>query len=366
MSELRIGVIGTGKNYKSPSSQGYGMAYQHGFAYEALAKGEVKIVACADIVKDNADAYAEKFKIPAAGVYTDYNQMLAAEKLDVVSICTWPSLHAKMVIDTAQAKVKGIFCEKPMAYAWGDAKAMHARCVENKVKLAFNHQRRYGKPFRMARALIDSGAIGKLQSVQSGAGNLYDYGSHIFDLCNFLNGDQRAKWVIAQIDYRTVELIFGTHNENQALVQWEYENGVYGLLATGPGARLVNAHHRAVGSDGIIEIGSNDPVAKGQHLRIRKFTGTGGGDWEYIDTAGEHCHGPGYIERTVADFIAGIRTGTDSEVCSANALKGTEIIFAAWHSSRIHGRVDLPLTADDNALVSMVECGVVRPAAKAK
>jgi len=363
MAELRVGVIGTGKNYKSPSAQGYGMAYQHGFAYEALPKGEVKLVACADIVKDNADAYAEKFKIPSTGIYTDYNQMLAAEKLDVVSICTWPHLHAKMVLETAGAKVKGIFCEKPMAYTWGDAKAMHARCVENKVKLAFNHQRRYGKPFRTARSLIDSGAIGKLQCVQAGAGNLYDYGSHSFDLCGFLNGDQRAKWVLAQIDYRDVTLIFGTHNENQALVQWEYENGVFGLLATGPGARLVNAHNRAVGSEGIIEIGSFGPVSKEKYLRIRKFSS---GDWEYIDTAGEHLHGPNYIERAVADFIAGVRTGTDSEVCSATALKGAEIIFAAWHSSRIHGRVDLPLTADDNALVSMVECGVVRPQVKPK
>src|SRR5476651_2436688 len=119
----------------------------------------------------------------------------------------------------------------------------------------------------------------------------------------------------------------------------------------------------AVGSDGVIEIGSNDPVSKDKHLRIRKF---GGGDWEYLDTAGEHCHGPAYIERAVVDVVASLRTGTDSEVCSTNALKGTELIFAAWHSSRIHGRVDLPLTANDNALVSMVENGVIHPAVKPK
>ena len=56
------------------------------------------------MVKDNADAYAEKFNIPATGVLTDSPQMLAAEKLDIVSICTWPSMCAKMVLDTAAAK----------------------------------------------------------------------------------------------------------------------------------------------------------------------------------------------------------------------------------------------------------------------
>ncbi|MGB2820447.1 MAG: gfo/Idh/MocA family oxidoreductase, partial [Phycisphaerae bacterium] len=68
-----------------------------------------------------------------------------------------------------------------------------------------------------------------------------------------------------------------------------------------------------------------------------------------------------YIERAIGDFVACTRAGTDSEVSGFKALDGTEIIFAIWHSSRIHGVVELPLHADDNALVSMVNTGDVRP-----
>ncbi|MCY3017676.1 MAG: Gfo/Idh/MocA family oxidoreductase [Planctomycetota bacterium] len=358
MSALRIGFIGTGKKPAKPSGMGYGMAHQHAVAYQALPRGEVEIVACADIAHENARAFAEAFGVPKAGIYTEHREMLAREKLDIVSICTWPDLHECMVVDAAKARVKGIFCEKPMAYAWGACKHMHQACVEQGVKLAFNHQRRYGKPFRLAKKLIDDGAIGRLERIEFGCGNLYDYGSHHFDLSGYLAGETKAKWVIAQIDYRDLSLIFGTHNENQALVQWEYQNGILGFGSTGLGARMVGCHNRAVGSGGVVEIGSQAPEAKGKHLRYRKH---GMKDWEYVDTAGEHCHGPGYIERAVADFIACTKAGRDCELNSQSALNGTEVIFAAWHSSRIHGRVDLPLTADDNALVAMVEAGALRP-----
>ena len=46
--------------------------------------------------------------------------MLAAEKPDIVSICTWPFLHAPMTLAAAALPVKAIWCEKPMAPKWRD------------------------------------------------------------------------------------------------------------------------------------------------------------------------------------------------------------------------------------------------------
>jgi predicted dehydrogenase len=287
--------------------------------------------------------------------------MLEKEKLDVVSISTWPHLHAPMTIDTAKFKPKAILCEKPMADSWGAAKRMHQACVQNGVQLCFNHQRRYGKPFRMARKLIEDGAIGTLKQVAFCCGDIYDYGTHSFDLSGYLAGDTQAKWVLAQIDYRETKLIFGAHCENQAIVQWQYSNGVMGLAATGLGSELVHAHNRAVGTDGIIEVGSYDKAAEGRPLRIRKF---GAKDWEYLDTAGEGPHGPGYIEKAIADMITSVKEGRHCEISSNIAIKGTEIIFAAYQSSRIRGRVDLPLMIDDNPLTEMVNWGKLKPVPK--
>ncbi len=358
MTSLRVGFIGTGPKTDKPGRLGYGMAHQHAAAYLALPADEVQLVACCDLYRDRAATFAKLYGIGPNAVYTDYHEMLAREKLDIVSVATWPDVHAQLVIDTARARPKGIFCEKPMAYTWGDCKRMVAACEQNDVKLAFNHQRRYGRPFRLARQLIEQGAVGKLLRVEFGAGNLYDYGSHNFDLSGYLAGCTRGKWVLGQIDYAEWNLVFGTHNENTALAYWEYTSGVQGFAATGRCSDFVGCHNRAVGADGVIEIGPRDPAAEDRHLRYRVF---GKGDWQYVDTDGEHCHGPGYIERAVADFITCTKAGTDSEVSGFKALDGTEIIFAIWHSARIRGIVELPLHADDNALAGMVNTGDVRP-----
>ena len=358
MSTLRVGFIGTGLKPDRAGPTGYGMANQHAVAYQALPAGEVELVACCDLYRDRAATFAELYGIPGEGVYTDYHGMLAAEKLDIGSVATWPDVHAQLVIDTARTRPMGIFCEKPMAYTWGDCKRMVAACVENDVKLAFDHQRRYGKPFRMARELIEQGAIGKLLRVEAGSANLYEYGSHNFDLAGYLAGCTKGTWAIGQIDYAKWNVVFDTHNENTALAYWEYENGVQGFAATGRCSEFAPCHNRAVGTDGMIEMGPRDPAAEGKHLRYRVY---GKADWQYVDTDGESVHGPGFIERAIADFVACTKAGTDSEVNGFSALNGTELIFAIWHSSRTHGIVELPLRADDNALVDMVNSGAVRP-----
>ena len=328
------------------------MAHQHAAAYRSLPS--VKIVACADISRENAKAFAELFDVDT--IYTDYHEMLAEEKLDIVSVCTWPRLHEEMVVAAARAGVKGIYCEKPMADTWRGAKTMVEVCDAHGVKLAFNHQRRYGAPFRKAKALLDGGEIGNLQEVSFGAGNLYDYGSHLFDLCNYFNDERPAKWMIAQIDYRHESLVFGAHNENQAFALWQYENGVHGVASTGAGAGLINCHNRLVGDRGSSRSAHSERGCL-SYASSAKVVPSG----RRSIAAREDCHGPGYIERAIADFVEKLIRGEDSELCGRNALRATELIFAAWESSRRRGRVDLPLDVPGNALEEMVAQGELNP-----
>ena len=355
MSRLRVGFIGTGRKPERPGPQGFGMSHQHAQGYADCAS-ECQIVACADIVPENAEAFAKQWGVPSGSVYARAEDMLAAEHLDLVSIPVWPRLHRPLVMQAAEAGVRAIFCEKPMADTWEACRRMAAECERRGVRLAFNHQRRFGRPFRGAKEILDSGRIGQLVRVEFGTGNLYDYGSHSFDLSCYFAGEQAARWVIAQIDYRTERVVFGTHNENQAYVLWQYPDGVYGVASTGEGADLIGCHNRLVGSEGEIEIGRRGkdmPV-----LRHRRFDG---GGWQAVDCGAEGVHGPGYVERAVADVVGALREERETELCARNALHGTELIFASWESARRRARIDLPLTIDDNPLEAMVAAGELRP-----
>ena len=277
-------------------------------------------------------------------VYTDYHEMLAKENLDIVSVCTWPHLHAPMVIACAEAGVRAIHCEKPMATTFGDAKRMVEAAEKSSTQLTFNHQRRFNKPFRKAKELLDSGAIGDLQQMEAVCGNLYDWGTHWFDMLGMFNDETPGAWVIGQIDLRGSHPIFGAMVEGQGLAHFKYQNGVYGLMLTGYESPNVAAM-RLIGTEGIIEIG----VPNGPQLRVRSK-----GDWETIDT-GDTIHGDQANADGVLDLVDALKNGREPELAARRALNATELIFGTYESSRRRGRVDLPLDIEDSPLLALLE-----------
>jgi predicted dehydrogenase len=139
------------------------------------------------------------------------------------------------------------------------------------------------------------------------------------------------------------------------VVLTEYENGVFGLIMGGAGgAKPVGCIDKLVGTDGTIEVGLPD----GKPIRYRL---AGEKDWTVPDIGKVSIHGPGFIERAIADVVACLRDGRKCQLDMSNALVATEIIFGAYESSRRRGRIDFPLTIDDNPLAAMVKCGDLKP-----
>lgn len=374
MAAYTIAFVGTGTEPDEQDRHGFAMAYRHASAFDVLA--ECELVACADIVVENAEAFAEFFGIDADSVYEDYNAMVDEQKPDIVSVCTPPHAHGEIVVDIVQhGSVEAIHCEKPMERTWEKCERMTDACEAADVQLTFNHQRRFGAPYRRAKELLDQGAVGDLERVECAAPNIYDYGSHSVDLCNYFNDDRYAEWVLGQLDYRDENLFFGAHNENQTIVGWEYENGVHGLASTGDpvwaegvGAGLVGCHHRLVGSEGVIEIGPGWPEDFVEDDPVLRVNRSGEGIWETVDCDGEGLHGHDtreygrvYIDRAIEEVVAALDVDERSELDARNALKATEIIFGCWESARCRGRVDLPLDIDDNPLDAMIESGELTP-----
>jgi UDP-N-acetylglucosamine 3-dehydrogenase len=342
MSEYRVGIIGCGRPHKTEGSTGYGQAHRHMLGYQASQ--EARLVAVADIVKENAHAFQEQYG--AEKSYTDYREMLEKERLDVVSICTWPHLHAPMVCDAAEAGVRAIFCEKPMATTFGDAKRMVTTCETTGALLAFSHQRRFNHVFRKAKEVLKSGAIGELRRLEASCSNLFDWGTHWFDMLFFYNDETPVEWVIGQIDIRDTRPVFGAPCEGQGLSHFKYRNGVRGLMITGFEADL-GASNRLIGTEGVIEVG----VAGGPDLRVWS---KGSAGWETVPVEGG-LHGSEGFRLAVLDLIDALKTGREPELSGRRAFQATELIFATYESSRRRGRVDLPLEIEDSPLQEMLD-----------
>ncbi len=350
MAKWKVGIIGCGRPWRTEGATGFGMGHRHALAYKSSELCD--LVAAADIKQENLDFFLEQHEVPRG--YLSADEMLEKEDLDIVSVTLWPHLHAPMVIKAAEAGVKAIHCEKPMATAFGDAKKMVEVCKEKGVQLTFNHQRRFGEPFNKAKELLDAGAIGDLLRVEAFTSNLYDWGTHWFDLMFMYNDETPADWVMGQIDARGGKPIFGAEVEGQGMSLFQWKNGVMGLMVTRDagfeGVKSAGVAHRLMGTAGTIEVGVNG----GPEVRLRNAET--GGEWQEVAVEGG-MHGNEHHIAAVADLAKALKEGRDPVLAGWKALQSTELIFATYESSRRRARVDLPLDITDSPYVSMLEAG---------
>src|SRR5712692_3108267 len=147
-----------------------------------------ELAAAANRTEAKLRAFGERWDVKA--LYTDFHEMLRAEKPDVVSVCTQSPEKADVTVAAAEAGVKAIVVEKAMATSMAEADAMIAACERNGVFLAVNHPYRFSATVRRTKALIETGALGTLGVVATfTSGGVLHGGTHTFDLLRYWAGD---------------------------------------------------------------------------------------------------------------------------------------------------------------------------------
>jgi predicted dehydrogenase len=148
---IRIGMIGTGQR-----------GQQHLESYQGIPGAE--IVAVADINEAVAQRVAAQFKI--ADVYSDYHALLQRDDIDAVDICMHNNLHRPAAVAAMEAG-KDVYCEKPMAGSYADAKIMYDTAQALGRKLSIQLFTLFRPETRAARLLIDAGQLGELYHARS-------------------------------------------------------------------------------------------------------------------------------------------------------------------------------------------------------
>ena len=120
----------------------------------------------------------------------DWRQMLAAERLDIVSVATFAPSHAELVEAAARSGVRAIFCEKPISTRLADAERMIHACRQSGSLLVINHNRRFHPLYRELAQRLAGGAVGELTGVwlNWGTGRLGNVGTHFIDAARMLTG----------------------------------------------------------------------------------------------------------------------------------------------------------------------------------
>ncbi len=122
----------------------------------------VRLAAVAAI--DNLEPFAKKWDIPRT--YADYNEMLAKEDLDLVSVCLPNALHHDVVLAAARHG-RHVFCEKPLATTVEHAREMLAVCRKAGVKLFYGEDWVFAPALRRTIEIIREGGIGSVLYVKA-------------------------------------------------------------------------------------------------------------------------------------------------------------------------------------------------------
>ncbi len=148
---VRVGVIGVGQIGK-----------HHLDNYRKIPNAEV--VAIADVNVAEATRVSKLYGVP--NVYTDFRQLLARDDIQAVDVCVHNNYHMPISVAAFEAG-KDVFCEKPMAGAYVDARRMWETAQATGRKFGIQFVTMYANETKAARLLIEGGELGKLYHIRS-------------------------------------------------------------------------------------------------------------------------------------------------------------------------------------------------------
>ncbi|MFQ5731444.1 MAG: Gfo/Idh/MocA family protein [Planctomycetaceae bacterium] len=325
---IGLGFIGAGDRIAGEQI-GQDVGLLDGTHWDALLNHpRVELVAGCDRRADRCDRFRERTGVPCLA---DWRALLEGERPDVVSVATNSPSHAEITIACAEAGVKAVYCEKPIATRIVDAERMIAACNAAGTLLVVNHNRRFNPNYRRLRDLVAAGELGELTScnLQWGRGRLGNVGTHLFDAVEMLTG-------------RTIESVSGTLDPagSPDCRGPEYRDpGGWGLLRLSGGLMVtVDGADRAQLPARIVLNGANGRAV------------TGGRDITVTWTGGREERRPGprhdatSMDHAMGEIVAALDVGRSTPYAPAIALRVLEAIigFHVSHDLR-SGWVDLPI-----------------------
>jgi predicted dehydrogenase len=323
---------------------------------------------------------------------TDWKRMVRRDDVDIVDVALPQYLHHDVAIEAA-AYGKHIFCEKPLAVSYNQAKQMYEAVQKYGVKHYLNHNYRRCPAVRLAKRLIDEGKIGTifhwrgaylqswivdpgfpltwhLRKETAGSGPQGDLNSHSVDLARYLVGEITSVMAMTKqfVTERPLpdEIASGTFKaatkssemgkvtvEDAAFMLVEFENGALGSFEAtrfAPGRKNYNCFE-IYGSKGSLifnfermnelQYFSQEDPDYAQGFRTILATEP---VHDYISNWWPPGHVIGYeheFVHGVTDFLNAIDKDEEVEPNFYDGMRALQVLDAGLKSAKSGKRVDL-------------------------
>jgi UDP-N-acetylglucosamine 3-dehydrogenase len=190
MSSVRLCMIGAG-----------GHASRNMYPYFYQLRDAV-VLANADLDRERANLAARRTGIERS--YTDYHEMLRAERPDGVIVCVSSAFHARAAVELMEQGFH-VYTEKPSCNTLAEAKAMLQAARRHDRICMTAYKKRFAPAYTRARAIIDSPDFGQptlltllrtrgphQPTADPSDAYLLQWGCHVVDLVCYLFGNVKT------------------------------------------------------------------------------------------------------------------------------------------------------------------------------
>lgn len=328
----------------------------------AALNNHLEIAAVCDVKAGAMESLLSKYGLEKEeGIrrYTDYRELLAAEKPLLVSIATESGSHAEIALACIDAGVN-VIIEKPMAMSIPDAEEIVRRSEEKGVKVSACHQNRFNLAVQETRRALEAGRFGRLSHgsvhvrwnrdknyyeqapwrgtwAQDG-GCLMNQCIHGIDLLRWMMGDE----VVEVYGTTRQQLHDYLEAEDVGVAVVKFANGAVGTIegTTNVYPRNLEETLYLFGSDGTVKIGGTST----NNIDVWDFADETDADQanKGFEEATSNVYGNGHtaLYADVVDAIENDRAPYVGAVAGRNAL---EMILAIYKSQKTGEPVQLPL-----------------------
>ena len=235
---------------------GLGVGRAHLWAWKRLPV-HVRVAAVCDHDAGRLAATAERF--PDALAVGDLSELVGREGIDVIDLCTPPSLHLEQLTRILRAGQDAV-CEKPVVGTVAEVDQLLALEAETGRRIMPIFQYRYGHGLQKLRHLVDAGVAGRLHTAtvevswRRGAeyyaapwrgtkagelgGVLLTHAVHALDMLTYVAGEVRT------VSARTATRVNDVETEDCAAVSMELDGGALATLSATLGSLHEITRHR--------------------------------------------------------------------------------------------------------------------------
>jgi predicted dehydrogenase len=333
---------------------GCGIGRSHVAEGYARLPGQFEVRALCDLNQERLASVADEFSVPRRT--TSFDQVLTMDDIDIIDICTPPTLHFPQVMAALKAG-KQVVCEKPLVGSLEQIDQLAAAESNAAGRVMPVFQYRFGNGLQKAKRIIELGLAGKpyLATVETAwlrgakyysvpwrgrfetelGGALLTHAIHSHDILTFLMGN------VASVFARTATRVNPIEVEDCAVASLELESGALASLSATLGSAKEISRLRLCFEYVTFESSlapyapGDDPwqiIATSPDAEARIAKALEG--WTFV---------PSRFEGFLASYHHALVNNSPLPVTLADARRSLELITALYHSAETGRSVALPI-----------------------